>query len=99
MPLVSISKAYFSDMLCWLFSFVNILLMMYFDGRIDKYKRNYLTIYMMTYLCFIFASSVYANTQIVVGRIFTRYIPIVLIMYINYLITMKKEKKLNNMEI
>lgn len=92
MPLVTISKAYFSSIFCWLFTSLNILLMMYFDGKINKYKKNYLSTYVMIYLSFIFASSVYANTQIVIGRIFTKFIPVVLIIYINNKIALRKEK-------
>lgn len=93
MPIVTISSAYFSKVFCWLLSVINIIFLMYFDGKKLNYKKNYLNKYMMIYLKFVFASSIYSNTQIIVGRIFTRFIPVVLIMYINYRLTIKKENK------
>ena len=93
MPMVTISAAYFSKVFCWLLSVINIILLMYFDGKEINYKKNYLNKYMMLYLTFVFASSIYANTQIIIGRIFTKFIPVVLIMYINYRLTIKKENK------
>lgn len=92
MPLVAISSAYFSYAGCWILTAINILVMMYLDGKSSKYRKNYLSTYMMTYLLFVLASSVYGNLQMIVGRIFTRFLPIVLIMYINDKIIMRREK-------
>lgn len=92
-PMVVISKAYFSSVLCWMFSVINIILMMYFDGKEYKGENNFLKRYMIIYLTFIFASSVYGNTQMIIGRIFTRFIPTILIMYFNERIIVRKEIK------
>lgn len=95
-PMSISSCAYFS----WIFSFILvdicIILLFWVESRTynkeDRYS-NFIHEYQSLYLCFILASSINSNLQIVSGRFFVNYLPPMLILYFNGLITIKNNKK------
>lgn len=90
MPLVTISAEYFSEYFCWVLTVVCILLMMYIDGNSTYENKTFLEKYIKIYLMFIFASCIYCNSQIIIGRLITKSLPIYFILFLNKKIEVKK---------
>lgn len=92
MPMVTISMAYFTPIFLWVITVFNMVLLMILDSNFSKIN-NYLVAYINSYAVFILATSIFSNTQMIIGRFFTRYIPVVLILYFNKKIIIKSHKK------
>lgn len=84
MPLVCISSIFFSPAFCWLLTCMCILIMMFID-RNKKYDHynDFLEKYINIYLVFIFAACIYCNSQIIVGRLITKALPVYILYFLN----------------
>ena len=91
-PMVASSKAYFSPYLSFILTDACIVLLMVYDSKSSNKKyENYLETYMNLYLCFILAYSMNGNIQIIIGRLFTKYIPVMIIYGISSILIIKSK--------
>lgn len=84
MPLVTISSSFFTPVLCFIITDFCILIMMMIDKK-QRYNcsNQYIYKYLNIYFVFIFSSCIYCNSQIIVGRLFTKALPVYIIYALN----------------
>lgn len=89
-PMVIISKSYFTIFFSWLLTDICVILLMMFDSK--KNRTNFLSMYMSLYLSFTLAFSIFSNTQTLSGRIFIRYLPVTILCCLDRKIRIKHKK-------
>ena len=82
-PMTISSIAYFTPALTYLLVDGCAILLMFLEKRNDYVRNNYLNDYLKLYLFFIFASCTFSNIQMISGRLFTNYIPTMIVLYLN----------------
>ena len=82
-PMTIASAAYFTPLFCFLMVDFNILLLMFFETKVNYGSDNFLHNYLCLYLLFIFASCLNSNVQMLTGRIFSNFLPSMLILLLN----------------
>lgn len=83
MPLASISASFFSPAFCSVLTAICILLLMIIDRKIIGDDKTFIEKYIFVYILFIFASCIYCNSQIIVGRLVTKALPVFLLLYLH----------------
>lgn len=82
-PMTISSIAYFTPIFAYLLVIICTLLLMKIEDKNNYEATNYINDYLKLYLFFVFASCTFSNVQMLAGRLFTNYIPAMVILYLN----------------
>ena len=82
-PMTVSSIAYFTPVFAYLLVVCCTLILMWAEKKNDYASRNYINDYLKLYLFFVFASCTFSNVQMIAGRLFTNYIPAMLVLFVN----------------
>lgn len=99
-PMVVSSIAYFSHIGPTVLTIVIILIIMYLEGKSRRKKYdNFLQMYMSNFLTFQIAfCCLNGNIQMIVGKVIVKYIPVILILWLNNKIKLKNSYKKRSIE-
>ena len=82
-PMTISSIAYFTPLGTYLLVCLCVIILMILEKKNDYVQQNYLNDYLKLYLFFIFASCTFSNVQMLSGRLFTNYVPAILVLCAN----------------